>query len=138
MDSLVVIMVVGIIIVGIVLLIVMSMTRKGLPTLDVEKYRSRWLKIEGSTLDDEASAHLAILNADKLLDSALKDRGFAGTTMADRMKNARTTFKNNDAVWLAHKLRNKIAHEQDVNIKTKTICHALGVYKKALKDLGAL
>ena len=138
MNSVVVIMVIGIIIIGIMLLIVISMTRKKVPGLDQEAFRGKWLKIEGSTLDDEASQHLAILSADKLLDAALKARGFSGETMGERMKNARSTFSNNDAVWAAHKLRNKIAHESDVVIKPKTIRYALQAFKKALKDVGAL
>lgn len=138
MDSLVVIMVVGIIIIGIVMMMIMAATRKKVPGIDREEFRSKWLKIEASIIDDEASCHLAILNADKLLDAALKARGFAGETMGERMKNARSSFSNNNAVWTAHKLRNQIAHESDVNIKPKTARYALKAFKKGLKDLGAL
>lgn len=138
MNSVVVVMVIGIIIIGIVLLVIMSMTRKKVPGMDQEAFRSKWLQIEGSVLDDEASYHLAILNADKLLDAALKRRGFAGETMGERMKSARSTFSNNDAVWAAHKLRNKIAHESDVKVNLKTARYGLQAYKKALKDVGAL
>ncbi len=138
MGSVVTIMVIGIIIVGIVMLFIIATTRNKLPGLDVESFRSKWLKIEGSIIDDEASCHLAILNADKLLDTALKARGFTGDTMGERMKSARATFSNNNAVWAAHKLRNQIAHEPDVNIKPKTARYALKAFKKGLKDLGAL
>ena len=138
MDSLVTIMIVGIIIISIVMLAVIAMTRKKVPGLDQEEFRTKWLKIEGSLIDDEASGHLAILNADKLLDAALKARGFSGDTMGERMKSARTTFSNNNAVWAAHKLRNQIAHESDVSIKSKTVRYALQAFKKALKDVGAL
>ncbi len=138
MNSLVTIMVVGIIIIGIIMLMVIATTRKRVPGLDQEEFRSKWLKIEASIIDDEASCHLAILNADKLLDTALKARGFAGETMGERMKSARSTFSNNNAVWAAHKLRNQIAHESDVNIKPKTARYALKAFKKALKDVGAL
>lgn len=138
MNSFVVIMVIGIIIVGIVMLGIIASTRRKAPGLDQEEFRSKWLKIEASIIDDEASCHLAILNADKLLDSALKARGFAGETMGERMKSARNTFSNNNAVWAAHKLRNQIAHEPDVTIKSKTARYALKAFKKALKDVGAL
>lgn len=138
MDSLVVIMVVGIIIVGIVMMMVMAATRKKVPGIDREEFRGKWLKIEASIIDDEASCHLAILNADKLLDTALKARGFAGETMGERMKSARSTFSNNNAIWAAHKLRNQIAHESDVSIKPKTARYALKAFKQALKDVGAL
>ncbi|MBI3494767.1 hypothetical protein HY004_02185 [Candidatus Saccharibacteria bacterium] len=138
MNSVVIIMVIGIIIVGFIMLAVMAATRKRVPGLDVEEFRCKWLKIEGSMIDDEASGHLAILNADKLLDAALKARGLSGETMGERMKSARTIFTNNNAVWAAHKLRNQIAHEPDVSIKPKTARYALKAFKKGLKDLGAL
>ena len=138
MNSLVIAMFVGIIIIGIVMMMIIAMTRKKAPGLNQEEFRTKWLKIEGSLIDDEASGHLAILNADKLLDAALKARGFPGETMGERMKSARTSFSNNNAVWVAHKLRNQIAHESDVSIKTKTVRYALQAFKKALKDLGAL
>ncbi len=138
MNSFVVIMVIGIIIIGIIMLGIMASTRRKAPGLDQQEFRSKWLKIEASIIDDEASCHLAILNADKLLDAALKARGFAGETMGERMKAARGMFSNNNAVWAAHKLRNQIAHESDVNIKPKTARYALKAFKKGLKDLGAL
>ncbi len=138
MNSLVIAMFVGIIIIGIVMMMIIAMTRKKAPGLNQEEFRTKWLKIEGSLIDDEASGHLAILNADKLLDAALKARGFPGETMGERMKSARTSFSNNNAVWAAHKLRNQIAHESDVSIKTKTVRYALQAFKKALKDVGAL
>ncbi|MDO8336037.1 MAG: hypothetical protein Q7T74_04645 [Candidatus Saccharibacteria bacterium] len=138
MNSIVVIMVIGILILGFVMLGIMAATRKKSPGLDVEAFRSKWLKIEASIIDDEASCHLAILNADKLLGAALQARGFSGQTMGERMKSARSTFSNNNAVWAAHKLRNQIAHEPDVSVKPKTARYALKAFKQALKDVGAL
>lgn len=138
MDSVVVAMFIGVVTVGLILLAVISMTRNRAPGLDIETFRSKWLKIESSVLGEEASSHLAILNADKLLDEALKARGFKGKTMGSRMKNAGTTLSNNNAVWAAHKLRNRIAHESDVSIQAKTVRYTLQSFKKALQDLGAL
>ena len=138
MSSLIIIMVIVIIMIGIIMLAVIATTRKNVPGLDKEVFCTKWLKIEGSMIDDEGSSHLAILNADKLLDEALKARGFAGETMRERMKSARSSFSNNNAVWAAHKLRNQIAHESDVSIKSKTARYALKAFKKGLKDLGAL
>ena len=130
-------MFVVIIIIGIGLMVLIALTRKSPKGINRNEFRSKWLKIEGSMTSDPGSQQLAILNADKLLDHALKARGYKGETMGDRLKNARSAFKNNNAVWVAHKLRNQIAHEQ-VTIKTQTVRHALKVFKQALKDLGAL
>lgn len=138
MDSVVVIMFIGVLIIGVVLLTVIALTRKKPPGINQDEFRRKWLDVESNLKNDEASIHFAILNADKLLDAALKARGFKGTTMGERMKSARTTFRNNNAVWTAHKLRNQIAHEPDVQIKTQTAKYALGTFKTALKDLGAL
>lgn len=137
MNTFIIVMFLVIIAIGIGLMVIIALTRKGPPGLNQEQYRSKWLTIESSVAGDAGSQHMAILNADKLLDSALKARGFKGETMGDRMKNARTSFKNNNAVWAAHKLRNQIAHEE-VAIKPQTVKRALLAFKNALKDLGAL
>ena len=107
--------------------------------LNVERYRSQWLEIEGSLSQKQpASYQMAILNADKLLDRALRERGYRGNTMGERLKTAGSAFGNINAVWAAHKLRNRIAHETDVNITYTTARRALATFKQALKDLGAI
>lgn len=131
-------MFIAIIIVGSLLLAVIFLTRKGPKVLNQAEYRSKWLDIESSFNDSENSRQLAIINSDKLLDHALKERGVRGSNMAQRMKNAKNIFRNNNAIWAAHKLRNKIAHENDVKVQPKTCKQALTAYKMALKDIGAL
>ena len=138
MDNIIIIMFLAIIIVGSLLLFVIFLTRKGPRVLNQAEYRSKWLKIESSISSNESSRQLAIINADKLLDHALKQRGIKGNTMAQRMKNSKNIFRNNNAVWAAHKLRNKIAHEDAVKVQPKTVKQALTAYKMALKDVGAL
>jgi hypothetical protein len=81
---------------------------------------------------------LAIINADKLLDTALKKRRFSGKTMGERLVSAQKKFTNNDSVWFAHKLRNRLVHEQDVSLREKDVKEALIGFRQALKDLGAL
>ena len=137
MNSIIVLMFVVIIVIGVGLMIIIALTRKGPVGLNREQFRSKWLTIEGSVSDDPNTHQLAVLNADKLLDSALKARGFKGETMGERLKSARAAFKNNNAVWAAHKLRNQIAHEEVV-VKKQTILQALSAFKRALKDIGAL
>ncbi len=119
--------------------ILIAIVMRGGKKIDQDKYRSYWLKIENSLQrDQEASYHLAILNADKLLDSAMKDLGYKGTTAGERLKIASRVFSNLNAVWAAHKLRNRIAHEPDVKIDYVTTRRALASFKKALKDIGAI
>lgn len=113
--------------------------RGGRTHLDVEKYRSRWLAIEQQlTRDNESSYQLAILNADKLLDHALKERGFSGNTMGERMKSAKAVWTKTDNVWTAHKIRNQIAHEAEVKLSYDGTRRAMAAFKQALKDVGAI
>lgn len=130
---------IGILVIGILLIVVISVSRRGAPVLDVEKYRSRWLAIEAQLKRDEASSYqLTVLNADKLLDKALKERGFRGETMGERMKAAKETWSNANNVWSAHKLRNQIAHEHGARITYDDARRALSSFKQALKDVGAI
>ncbi|HET6747171.1 MAG TPA: hypothetical protein VFH06_03640 [Candidatus Saccharimonadales bacterium] len=139
MDGTLLAFMVGILIVGILLIVVITLTKRGPVGLDVEKYRSRWLQIESSLKRDESSSyHLAVLNADKLLDQALRERGVKGETMGERMKTVRDTWSNANTVWSAHKLRNQIAHESDVHVSYDDARRALAGFKQALKDVGAI
>ncbi|HCH34843.1 MAG: hypothetical protein UY35_C0005G0118 [Candidatus Saccharibacteria bacterium GW2011_GWC2_48_9] len=125
------------IVAGIVLVIIVY--TKGGSSLNQEKYRTKWLQIEHSLKKDQpASYHLSVLNADKLLDYAMKEAGYKGKTMGERLKAASPRLTNRNATWSAHKLRNQIAHEQDVSVSYDTTRRALASFKQALKDVGAI
>lgn len=124
---------------GAILFAVISLTRRGPTTLDVEKYRSRWMTIEQQLKRDENMTYaMCVLSADTLLDQALKERGVQGQTMGERMKQMQQKWSNANNVWTAHKLRNKIAHEPDVKLGYDAVRHALASFKQALKDVGAI
>lgn len=138
MNTLIITMFIAVIVIGVALLVVITATRRSARGLDQEKYRTRWLTIAqnvGATTD---SWQFAILSADKLLDSALRDRGISGTTLGERLKNAKPHLSNIDGVWRAHKLRNQIAHEDAVSVSRRQASEALKIFKQALSDLGAL
>ncbi|MES2875917.1 MAG: hypothetical protein V4678_00440 [Patescibacteria group bacterium] len=138
-DSLMFAFLVVILLVGGGILFIITHSRGKSRQLDVDRYRTSWLTIEQQLIKgDEASSHLVVLNADKLLDQALKQSGLKGETMGERMKSARATWSNANNVWNAHKLRNRIAHETDVKVGYDTARRALAAYKQALKDLGAI
>lgn len=119
--------------------ILLAIVTRGQKQLDKQKFRSKWLAIEGSLKKDQPSSyHLAVLNADKLLDHALKEAGYKGQTMGERLRNAKQAFSNRNAVWSAHKLRNQIAHETDVRVDYNAARRALASLKQALKDVGAV
>ncbi len=107
-------------------------------TLDTAMFRQAWQRIETLKNGSEAEWHVAVFEADKLLDQALKARGFRGQTMGDRLKNARKSLSHNNEVWQAHKLRNRLAHETGVTLGSSQVHSALDGFRAGLKDLGAL
>lgn len=138
-DGLMLVFLVVIVLIGGGILFLIAHSRGAGKQLDVDRYRTSWMTIEQQLVrGEEASGHLVILNADKLLDQALKQRGFRGDTMGERMKSARDTWSNANDVWSAHKLRNRIAHETEVKVSYDNARRALGAYKRALKDVGAI
>ena len=129
----------AILIFGGLLFIVISLAKNSPRALDQDKYRSRWMAIEARLKRDDVNTHvLCILDADKLLDQALRERGMNGKTMAERMKQHQGKWTNGNGVWAAHKLRNRLAHEPDVRIDYERARQALVAYKQGLKDMGAI
>jgi hypothetical protein len=130
---------IGVLVVAVLLVVVIFLSKKGPAPLDVEKYRMRWLAIEKQlNRNDISSLSLTVLNADKLLDQALRERGIKGETMGERMKTTKDNWSNANGVWSAHKLRNQIAHEPEVIVNYDDARRALGAFKQALKDIGAI
>lgn len=97
---------------------------------------SSWLEIEElMKLGKPSNLQKALLLADKLLDHALQISGFSGQTMAERLKSAQNRLPNYQDIWYAHKLRNRIVHEIGEETQSYEIKKAIGIYRKALKDL---
>ena len=135
----VVLILIAIFLVAVVGVVYLVFTRKISPKLNIEKYQTKWLAVENSvSRNNSASWQLAIFNADKLVDLALKERRFAGQTMGERMKSAEKVWSNANHIWGAHKIRNRLAHETDVHLTYETTLRALTAFKQALKDLGAI
>ena len=81
MSGSVTILLVGIIIIAAILVVVVALTRQGGKVLNVEKYQARWLAIENSLDKSNIGTYqLAIFEADKLLDLALREHGAIATT----------------------------------------------------------
>lgn len=138
MDSMVIVMFSGVIVTGLILIVMMALGRKGKKLLDTTRYQQEWLAIEKSVTKESATQQFAVLQADKLLDRALRECGYAGATMGERMTSASRVFSRREAVWAAHKLRNRIAHDDNVKINPEWTRKALASFKRALKDVGAI
>lgn len=75
-----------------------------------------------------------VLEADKVLDLALTVLGVEGS-MGDKLKTVGPRFSNINAIWQAHKLRNRIAHEPGISITDDEAQRAVKVFKEAVWSL---
>lgn len=106
-------------------------------TLNTEYYQRKWLEILARVKTYDGMI-LAVIDADKLLDEALKKRSYKGKTMGERLVSAQKELSDNDSVWYAHKLRNRLVHEPNVRLRKNEAKNALAGIRQGLKDLGAL
>lgn len=128
---------IGIIIFGVIVLVVVSRLAKRRPSrLNKEYFQYQWAELLARVKTPEGMM-LAIIDADKLLDEALKKHHMKGKTMGERLVSAQRMISDNDAVWYAHKLRNRLVHEPHVRLKKNEARNALAGFKQGLRDLGA-
>ena len=107
------------------------------------KFRAKKLRAEAAAAVAKAWRHavqqpnptLRVIEADKVLDEALRLSGFNGS-LGDKLKKAGPRFGDIDAVWRAHKLRNSLVHElQKVPSQPETD-RAMKAFETALRELG--
>ncbi len=116
-----------------------SLRREEFYGMSPQEIRKRWNTIEGYLKrQEEMSWKLAVMEADTLLDHALKSRGFGGQTMGERLKLAAYKYPKIRDVWGAHLTRNKLAHEASYHLSFGQARNALSSFKHALEQLGVL
>lgn len=81
---------------------------------------------------------LAIIEADIILDDILKQRGYAGNSLGERLKSVSPQQLStlNDA-WEAHKIRNRIAHDGADFVLTHRLAHeTIARYQRVFAEFG--
>jgi hypothetical protein len=122
----------------VLVVIIITILKKRKPKhLKTDYFEKHWASLQ-KLCADKSTWPLAIIDADKLLDDALKRSKFKGKTMGERLVAAQREITDNDSVWYAHKLRNRLVHEETTPIKENTVKDALKSIRQALRDLGAL
>ena len=119
-----------------ILIIISRLGRKFRPHLNQTYFQERWAELLLRVRTPDGMI-LAVIDADKLLDEALKKRHFKGKTMGERLVSAQRSLSDNDSAWYAHKLRNRLVHEPNIRLKKREAQSALSGFKQALRDLGA-
>ena len=81
---------------------------------------------------------LAIIEADIILDQTLKERGYAGNSLGERLRSITPRqLASIDDAWEAHKIRNKIAHEGADFVVTKRIAEGtIARYMNVFREFG--
>lgn len=88
---------------------------------------------------DEANYKLAIIEADKLLDTVLKKLTIPGATMGERLKAIPVAqLPSIDNVWQAHRLRNHLVHTTEFGLTENKAKQAIDIYKQAFNELKVL
>ncbi len=85
-----------------------------------------------ATAEAQTDAHRRVLDAEKVLEAVLRAKGYKGS-MADQLRAAKPVLTNEQALWDAHKLRNRIAHDHDVSVNDGTADRAVAAFAVALK-----
>jgi hypothetical protein len=118
-------------------LIVMIRRRRRPVKLNSERFTQRWKDLQHNCANRKTWPQ-AIIEADNLLDDALKKARYKGKTTGERLVAAQHTLTSNDTVWFGHKLRKRIINEDVRKIKKDDVLNALSGFRQALRDLGAL
>ena len=117
--------------------------KSGQSTIMNKKFvQEKWSEIEQTFgLGGPSHFKASIMEADKLVDYALKGKGIKGNTFGERLKNAKSQFSSYsdyDNLWFAHKVRNNIAHESTHDLNSAEAKKAIEYYKKALLEMKVL
>lgn len=110
---------------------------KNSPVLDVEMVKNKWREIEVMQ-NTPSGLKNSLYEADKLLDHVMIAKGFAGETMGERLQSstARTAYRDLNAIWSAHKLRNQMAHEVNHDLVPQQVKKAISDLGQGIRDLG--
>ena len=82
---------------------------------------------------------LAVIEADKLVDTVLKKAGVEGESFADRLRKVEKLIDRNtyNGMWEAHKARNELVHEINHSVDVSNTHILLSKMKNFLTALGA-
>ena len=106
--------------------------------LDRGVIQVRWNEIERAASGGEVNLKFAVMEADALLDHALKSMAMPGKTLGERLKYAAYKYPNINRVWNAHRLRNQLAHEASSYLDPALARKAIRDFKDELKLLNVL
>lgn len=111
-----------------------------MPTLKSEVFKEHWQSILSKLESaDPESMKIAIIEADALIGDVLRQLGYEGEHLADRLARVRAEdFPSVEKLWQAHRLRNELVHTPSFQISQSHAQDMVEVYGKFLKEVGIL
>ena len=113
---------------------------KKILTLRDALMKERWEAITKKfSLGTAESMRLAVIEADALVDTALKNMDIPGDHLADRLSNLDTEdLTTVNRLWRAHRLRNDLVHTPGFSLSSSDAELALNDYEAFLREIEVL
>jgi len=110
------------------------------PAEAITAYDNRWTEIKNHVLSfNESEWKMAVIEADKFVDDALKSANYPGESMGERLMLVQPgQLLSLQDIWDAHKLRNLLVHDASYQLNHRQAVLAIEAFEKALRELGAL
>ncbi len=106
-----------------------------------KKLQDKWERVLALSYSDHVSDwRLAVMEADIMLEEALRAKGFVGDSVGDMLKLVKSgDMVNIEAAWDAHKVRNRIAHSGgDFELNERETRRVITLFETVLKELRAI
>lgn len=110
------------------------------PILSKNKTEERWRGIERRLTSDNPSQYkVAVLEADQFADEVLRESGYAGANMGERLAGiVPGQLQSYEALKAAHEVRNRIVREQNYAVDHDQAETLLNQYKQLFVELELL
>lgn len=115
-------------------------TKKKTISLQREVYRAKWFDITLKFKEgDLNSQKLAIIEADKLVNSILEEIGVPGKHLADKLSKINPeSLKSLEGLFMAHRKRNDLMRIPGFVLPEEETKKILGHYESFLKEVGVI
>ncbi|HLD64223.1 MAG TPA: hypothetical protein VI913_05000 [Candidatus Peribacteraceae bacterium] len=107
--------------------VIWRLRQRRLPRSKMVQYRQQW---EAAVAFPDPARR--VLETEKVLDGILSSFGYEGS-LADKLRRGGARLPDIEAIWAAHKLRNRIAHEPGITVTEKEAQLAVGAFARVIR-----
>ncbi len=107
---------------------------------ETKRYGKKWATIKKRlNTGFESEAKLSLIEAETILEEILKNMGYEGESLGERLEKLTTdVIENLEEIKEAHKIKNDIIHDPTYKLSIDEAKKLLVVYEQALEDLGSI